>query len=140
VAVAETRTPGERGVSVVGLVPVRAGAIGFAVYPDPEGADVTALIRRVRAGLKSCWVMPCSSYPSGTYVAIFFAACWFLGRSWWETDRVNALELSMALATGALMVGAFWAGFKTPTTKTPPEPTGHRYKPAATKKPHQSRW
>lgn len=68
--------------------------------------------RRCAAGLRSCWRMRGSSYPRGTYLALFLVAWWFVCRTWWETGRVNAMDLFWALGTGLLMVVSFAEGFR----------------------------
>jgi hypothetical protein len=57
-----------------------------------------------------------SSYPRGTYCLIFLAAWWWVGRSWYESGRVNVADLTWALGTALLMVLSFRQGFAAGST------------------------
>lgn len=74
-------------------------------------------MRRVRAGLRACWDMRRSTFPRGTYVAVFLVACWCAGSSAWTTGRVNMVDASFVLLSGYLMVSTFIEGFRAATPR-----------------------
>ena len=82
------------------------------------------MMRRVRAGLVACWVMRGSTYPKGTYVALFLAACWWAGRSAWVEHRLNIADGAILLALSYLLVSAFLEGFRASGTAEADQPPG----------------
>lgn len=79
--------------------------------------------RRVAAGLRSCWMTRHGAYPRGTYLIIFLAAWWWVCRSWWESGRINVMDLVWAVGSAVLMVLAFIEGFREGRPPGGAEPT-----------------
>lgn len=68
-------------------------------------------MHRVGAGLAACWVMRGSTYPKGTYVALFLATGWWVGRALWSEGRINVVDGALLFVTTYLMAISFWEGF-----------------------------